>query len=574
MLNIGNDGRSFKSETPIFSGPLSNPRARTQPDAPRVECIEGRTYRSAPVRGCLLPTALVRSTGLLTHMGTPREEWAHLARAVYLQGKADAADSDALRYWNHLTGALETVERIDGTHQKSKLGHAQDIRRRIWKQLPADVDTAEGRRHYHRTVKTLHRAAPYLRDVGPAVEAPDKIRRDTNGRRWTVAPALRDAAPAPPPPGTVRCSGPEPRVDWNGPQIDAMGALERVVAHREQLHERFTEGLAATEGTAPDGTRYFTRHRAVHARRSAQHYARQGSDRAAFVTVGRWRKGEADRADESPACTVPWIVLEIDGRGTDGRKSRTRSVELARRLVRRILTYTGGGAEGLRISYSGGASVHVRLSHRLVGCPVYSSEADAQRALTRLVDGLCSGLPQVRAAVDDSCLRPRQMIRNVGGTHQGGGRCIELAPAELLQADPLTFWGRSEAAPHQPCSLPSPDSYGTYSHALYRLLAHAPDGTGNTSTALTATYCCKVPFGGGRIAPIRGGVSEGRRNDAAYLMALYLLTYGRDPTADPWEALKQWNGRNDPPLSVSELGDVYASAKGSRAVQAAPEGWK
>ena len=546
---------------------IGTPRASFNP-APteRLERIDGREYRSAPVRGCLLPTALVRSTGLLTHLGTPREEWAHLSRAAYLQGKADAAESDALRYWNHITGALETVERVEGTHQKSKLGHAQDARRRIWKELPGALDTPEARRHYDRAVKALERAEPYLQNIGPAVEAPGKIRRDTNGRRWAVAPQLRDAAPAPPPPAAVRCTGPEPRVNWNAPYIDPLDALERVVAHREGLHTRFTEGLATTQGTAADGTQYFTRHRTVNARRSAQHYARQGSDRAAFVTVGRWREGEASRADENPAVTVPWIVLEIDGRGPDGKKSRTRSVELARRLVRRLLTYTGGGAEGLRISYTGGASVHLRLSHRLVGCPVYTSEADARQSLTRLVDGLCSDLPDVRAAVDDSCLRPRQMIRNVGTTHQHGGRCIELTPAELLQSDPLTFWGRSEAAPHQPYALPDPDTYGTFSQALHRLLTRTRDADATPSPALTALYCWKVPFGGARVEAIRGGVSEGRRNDSAYIMALYLLTYGRDPTEHPWEQLKDWNKRNDPPLPVGELQTCYRSATRSRAV--------
>jgi hypothetical protein len=539
------------------------------PKSGSVERIDGRQYRRAPVRGRKLPTALVRSIGLLSHMGTPREELPILARALHIDHVTAESDSEAVRYWNQHTGTLETVERIAGTFQKSAQGFTEDIRRRIWKKITPDgLESADARRDYERHRHATRRAAPYLVDVGPAVPHPDKRRRDFNGRRWAVAEELRDMPVAPDPAPLVRCTGPEPHVNWNALHIDVLDALERIVAHREQLHRQFTEGKAATSRDDDDRAGLsLTKHRAVDAQRSHQWHARHGSDRAAFVSVGRWRKGESAHADERPAVTVPWIVFEIDGRDDDGQKSRTRTAELARRLVRRLLTYTGT-ADALHLSYTGSTSIHVRLSHAAVGCPVYTSERDAAAALSALVDGICAGMPEVRAAIDDACLRPRQLIRCIGSTHRHGGRCIPLTVEDLLHADPLTWWGRSEAMPHEPYILPDPHTSTTFSPALYRLLTAHSTERQTPAEPLPAKHCCKPLNSTGTIAPIRDGVEEGRRNDSAYLMALYLLTNGREPPGSAWEHLKRWNGRCSPPLPVAELRVCYTSATRSRAVRA------
>ena len=445
------------------------------PATPRkgLERIHGRTYRRAPVRGRLLPSALVRSTGLLTHMGTPREEWAILARALHVAAVAAGSTSDALRYVNAYTGTVETVERIPGTFQKSVQGFTEDLRRRIWKKTTAEgLDEPRRPKGLRTAPARPSPCGPFLRDVGPAVDAPRKYRRDVNGRRWTVAPELADSPTGAAPRAAVRCTGPAPRINWSAPYIDPLEALERIVPHRENLHLQFTEGLTCRADARPDGSRRWTRHRPAHATRSHRWHARNGSDRAAFVTVGRWREGEAERPEARPAVTVPWIVFELDGRDSNGRKDRGRTVALARRLVRRLLTYTGT-PDALQISYTGRTSVHVRLAHAAVGCPIYSSERAATAALRAFVDGVCSGMPDVRAAVDDAALQPRQMIRAIGSTHQHGGRCIPVDVSELLHADPRSPFG-ADPKPHRsspsPCPTPTrPPPFArpstAYSHA-------------------------------------------------------------------------------------------------------------
>ena len=551
---------------------IGTPRASFNP-APteRLERIEGRQYRGAPVRGRMLPTGLVRSTGLLTHRGTVREEWAILARALHVQHVTDRSDSEAIRYTNAALQTVETVERIPGTFQKSGQTFTEDIRRRLWRKATPEeqLQDADMRRDYERHRGARARIAPYLQDVGPAVRADSKLRRDLNGRRWRVSEELRSCPAAPEPAPFDRCTGPAPRIDWSGLHIDAMGTLAAVIAHRENLHTRFTEGLSC--GTLG------TRHRPKHGYRSHRWHAMQGKDSAGFVSVGRWREGEASRPDVDPAVTVPWIVWEIDGRRPDGTKCRYRSHALAVKAVRRLLSHTELSPDDLVISYSGSESVHIRIPHTVIGCPVYRNENNAVEHIHNFTRALLSDLPDVREAIDPACFRPRQMIRMIGTTHRHGGRCTHIPTRELLQGDPYVTFAHAHAGAPAPYRLPDPDTVGTYCPALARLLYTAHPQADSTPTEhheaarapLPATHCCKTPSTpseGDVIGRIRGGVSEGERNRSAYLMALYLLTYGRAGPREPWERLQDWNKRNDPPLPVGELRTCYRSATRSRAV--------
>ena len=197
-----------------------------------------------------------------------------------------------------------------------------------------------------------------------------------------------------------------------------------------------------------------------------------------------------------------------------------------------------------------------------------TSERHAEHALRRLVDGICAELPEVRAAIDDACLRPRQLIRCMGSTHRHGGRCIPLTLDDLLHTDALIWWGRSEATPHEPHTLPDPHTATMFSPALYRLLTTPPSKRQTSAKPLRASICCKPPSSTGTIAAIRDGVEEGRRNRSAYIMALYLLTNGREPPGSAWDDLKAWSERCSPPLPMAELRRCYNSATRSRAVRA------
>ncbi len=61
---------------------------------------------------------------------------------------------------------------------------------------------------------------------------------------------------------------------------------------------------------------------------------------------------------------------------------------------------------------------------------------------------------------------------------------------------------------------------------------------------------------------VKGGVSEGSRNDSAYVMSRWLLNpvEGGYEEKDAWVKLLEWNESNEPPLDEDELERVFESA--------------
>ena len=77
------------------------------------------------------------------------------------------------------------------------------------------------------------------------------------------------------------------------------------------------------------------------------------------------------------------------------------------------------------------------------------------------------------------------------------------------------------------------------------------DASDPESPPLNGKYCLEKVF--------REGVEEGRRNNTAFVLACHLRTAGISQ-GKAEEYLSDWNKRNRPPLSESELGEVIASA--------------
>lgn len=386
----------------------------------RVEDLgRDRAYRSGDVHGKKLPTYLVRSLGLVNHLGNVREEWAALAIAGHLSDVTEANDADGIRYRNRHTGTQHRVDREEGTIHKSRQSFVEDIRRRIWKKAKGPEDRenreqwSEGfERDYDRLRHAIDRLGEqeYLVNEGPAVEAEDKPVRDRNGRRWSVQGAFRRQPDADTQRRFVRCTGPEPEVDWDGLHIDVLDCLERIVAHQEDLHEGFTAGWKAEE----KGGEWTTHQAKSDAARSHQWTARNGVSRPQYVSVGRWRSEEIEEADlkGERAVTVPWIVFDIDA------DTKEQCASLAYRLVQLLSEHlTEEQLSRVLCSYTGGTSIHVRVPAGLLGNPVFKSADAAARSLSEFADRLCEGHPELREAIDDRLFHPRQMVRMIGSTY-------------------------------------------------------------------------------------------------------------------------------------------------------------
>lgn len=393
----------------------------TAVDSGSVEEIpSGRPYRSGEVRSKKLPGYLVRSLGLVSHMDTPREEWAALAIAAHLSDVTEGSDADATCYRNRHTGNQHLVEREEGTIHKSRQSFVEDIRKRLYKRAasPEDRDhraqwSNQFEADYDRLRHAIDRLAEgdYLVNEGPAVDAEKKPVRDRNGRRWAVMPELRNQPDADPQRRFVRCTGPEPEMDRESLHVDVLDNLERLVAYREDLHGAFTAGWKAEQR----GGKWRKHQAKSDAARSHQWTARNGTDRPQYVSTGRWRPEEIE--DESlkgeRAVTVPWIVFDIDA------DSRKRCAELAHQLVELLSEHLSD--EQLKqvvCAYTGGTSIHVRVPAGFLGNPVYKNADAAAQTLSEFADRLCEGNPDLREAIDDRLFHPRQMVRMIGSTYE------------------------------------------------------------------------------------------------------------------------------------------------------------
>ena len=370
------------------------------------------------MRGKKLPAQLVRSTGLFTRQGTPREEWATLARAAKLSEITNQNDSGATVYRNVHTGNQRVVKRQAGMIHKSRQSFVRDVRRRVWKKASGPKRrqirkywTDEFGRDYDRHRARLQHISDYLENEGPAVDTGTKLERDRNGRLWSVNQSLTDCPDGKPQRRFVCGSGPEPEVARRKLELDVLDVLERLVAHRESLHQEFEAGWKA-EKRGGDWQKHQAK---ANARRSHQWTAKNGTGRPQFVSVGRWREKEIDddALEGQRAVTVPWVVFDIDA------DTKERCAELGRRLVERLSEYLSREQMGqVLVSYTGGTSVHIRVPAGFLGNPIYKNEEAAAETLSEFADELCQGLPEVREAIDDRLFHPRQLVRMIGSTYE------------------------------------------------------------------------------------------------------------------------------------------------------------
>jgi hypothetical protein len=519
------------------------------------------------VRAVNLPESFVEDAGgAFTRQSTPRLDLLAAARAAYVQRRADEADTDALRYDS---GAYSLRE--PGTFIKSIQGFAEDVWRRIYKRPIPEGDPTQNedfRRFYDRTRRALKRS-DHLDDRGPAVQDPNKKVRDAHGKRWALSDELheaqsgRESADSLP---FVRCKGKAREDDTTG----VWSLVERHVAHEEELHTEFTHAVTARE---IDGRRW-----TGNGRRFERRHARDGGDVPRYLTVGRWRPEAMGRSDRrQQVVRVPWIVAEIDGRDDHGRKDRAVSDRLARRLLRRLDAF-GVELSDVVVSYSGNASIHVRIPDAMVGCPIYRDAQAAQESIGRFFERLCGADSELRAAIDDACFRPGQLIRAIGSTHEATGRqTVGTTADRFLEKPPCFLWRLSEPqfqyTPPERFPVPRRASFVP---ALSPLLTPTPTPSSEGGLKMNVQQCVSGGRGvspGGVVGRLRDGVAEGEpwgmdvgrpeavgRNWAALYFSHAVLGE-QESTEAAWRVVQDWNRRfNDPSLPELELRTAFEHA--------------
>jgi hypothetical protein len=588
--NLRNGGSSVKAPEKAENGAQTPDRpdgtgntARTRSadtgepepeDGPEITKLDGRDYRAGPVRGKMLPTALVRSTGLVTHQGSPREELAVLAIAAYVDGIKP--ENDGVEYVNRHRGTLHVVRREDGTIWKSRQSFTEDVRRRLYKRTEAPDDgelradwTDEFARDYDRIRHATDRVSAYLSNDGAATETSVPMLDCLNGRRWRVADELRDLPDAPEPRDCVPCTGPEPTIDWGALYIDPLDALERITAHREKLHRRFKAGAKQQQHRGEFAPREAKRH----ARASHEWTARRGSDRPQYVTAGRWQS-EDDVGDTSAPCTVPWIVFDLDaGTKAENERHADRLMTLLRQRME-----AEAFADVLAVD-TGGDGHHVRLPAGALGNDVYRDGHACPRALSRFASRLCADDPDLLDALDLSLFKPTQNVRMVGSTHTSGRRCVAITGAEYRSCpDPFTLLrGHSEADTYSPVTLPDPTAT-PYCPSLARLLHdversrpsnHDPARGGDRQSVVkpgaTGEYerALRVQHEGEKWGRDVDKPDLVGRNRACLTVSLRKLTVRRTPS-EAWRDVRAWNRQMAEPLPEPEARRVFEHARAYR----------
>lgn len=466
--------------------------------------------------------------------------------------------------------------RREGEHVKSVQTYAEDAWRRLYKRAVPEGDPLEHEEFetfYRRLQKAMQRTS-YVENRGNAVTSGGRINRHEHGRRMAPSEEVRAAAEgsqvtAPPQavPTTapdsfsVRKSGTD--ADTDADSRDVVWEMERSVAKSEELHKAFTHAITAGRLVGP--------RRSGKGRRFERRRARDADGRPHYLSVGWWREEEVQRKGTTRAVRVPWLIAEIDGRGSRGDKNRQISDQLARRLLRRLKEF-GVDLSEVVVSYSGNASIHVRIPDGVVGCPIYRSEQAATSALRRFFDEVCRDDTGLRKAIDNTVLRPSQLIRAIGSVHEDTGRRTVGTTADRYLKKPSSFlWSLSEPefrySPPESYPLPRRAEFNPKLAGILYTKPPSSDSSpeGNVSQLVSSST--------GAVARLRDGVSEGEawgldvggyahaegRNWAALIWSHFVL--GQDQTErNAKDALRKWNKQNDPPLPENELRRVFDHA--------------
>jgi hypothetical protein len=473
----------------------------------------------------------------------------------------------------------ETVEVASGEIVVSMQKVARALYQRFYFQpTPRGSTTADGDFHaFYRTVtNAFGRLAntPVLDHNGPAIETGDRT-SDAYGQRYSVnIPAIAQLPLcSSTPPVLFQCQSQQPpagsyderfvdgyslELEDGTEVVDVAAMYDRLVATHTDQWSTFTEQAAKSTTASNDSRENFrTRETGVKGFDWQRRQARPSTvdrdddkENSRHVTTGAFKpECSTDTERKHLPCTVPFVVLEIDG----------ETPQLCLEYARRILRWLGSidvPLESVTVTYTGNQSFHVRLPAGLFGKPIFRSSREATKTLRELYGLIEDKIDQLGGAhVDGALASPLHHIRAIGSVHEGRYAaenktryCVGFTGEEILTY-PLNAI-REFASRYDGYTLPRPGK-APLNGNLQDLLREActlsqqvyeTDDDRSTSRGIVD----KIR---------REGVQEGEefgdgmvgRNLAARLVSLHLLQSGCSDQ-DAWLALQDWNEKNSPPI--------------------------
>lgn len=284
----------------------------------------------------------------------------------------------------------------------------------------------------------------------------------------------------------------------------------------------------------------------------------RGHDRPAFVSMGRYENTK-DVRQKDVYVYLPEVIFDID-------RGRLEDAWTVTRHLLRDLEKIAGTLDGITVSFSGSKGFHVSLPIVMIHPDlVFTSHSNARDVLAHFARIV------TEIDVDVSTFIPSQPIRVTGSKHATTGLYkttfraydwLDMKPSAVIEAaqsfTPSDFSAYRSIAPTG--VLSTPFNKASYQVRMERAEAvrHRPTGKGTKRKA------------GAVIRSLLPGVTENvswhtrhnGRHRAAYIFAAFLLDGGHtgdmhlDNTLETGgieRALMEWNERNNPPLSTTEL---------------------
>lgn len=363
--------------------------------------------------------------------------------------------------------------------------------------------------------------------------------------------------------------------------VDVAGMFDRLVCDHTSQWDTFTEQAAKSTTASRDPAGNFrTPERSVQGFSWQRRQARPstvdpggGQENSRHVITGAYKPGCATHAERAHLpCTVPFLVLEIDG------ETPQLCLQFARRIAE-WLESLGVPLESVAVTYTGNQSFHIRLPAGLFGKPIFRSTRVATKTVRELYSIIEDRVDQLDGAyIDRALASPLHHIRAVGSVHEGlyskkekTRYCVGFTAEEILRY-PLGAI-REFSARYDGYTLPRPGEVDVHQQ-LRDLLAEAHERAQATGETDDGSFSSAGIFE----KIYREGVEKGEefaerlvgRNMAARIVSLNLLQSGCSPQ-NAWIALQEWNERNEPSLgdapedSTGELRYVFERARDEEA---------
>lgn len=562
---------------------------------------EGLGGRPTPDAASALPASVVREIGLWTHR-SPRIDLAVLSALAYRYRLSRMDDTTWMREILKKTSVQsdpdlpELLDLQPGMVWVSQQRVAKDLRARWrfadptgrafgtttdesreWKKFYENVRNA-----FNRLEKTghirrlrdvqLHGKIPasmgsvFTLDGTPTGEMADKLYNVPAPRALLLHPRGADVALN----ALLDGAGDDEAV----PVVDLVGAaLVAFAEHRGRGGKATPEALREASPLVAAGAFDYSEvrravagdHKWAQFRRwtSRQAKKRRVSDEGPYaerhVSVGAWRKGVTGDDREYEPCAVPWLVLDFDQKSKRGERDIEATFEAAQRVVKELV-WMGVRPDDMLCAYTGGDGFHVHVPTGAFGTPLFRDASAAKAWLKTLVSEL------VDEELDPAVLSPLHLIRAVGSGYHAPPEGMPWAAAAVLP--PARFKQRIPTERFLSMTVVEAVHAG---ETFTPTKLDDPRGVAPVvMLAQEAAVCAAprfkyVPTGrGGKtdaVGEVEGGVEEGIRNWAAFVMATHYLDKEGMEAGQAHDALERWNLQNRPPLGISELARVMANAE-------------